>query len=463
MSFNIFEIGKSALLASRRAMDATSHNIANASTTGYSRQEAVLEPIVQREATVSGMGVRVTQIRRLRDFFTDSVLRDENANREFFGVQKDVMDQIQVMTGESSDAGLRAAIEGFWTGWQELSIDADSGPARAALAEKSRSLVDMFKHMGAQIDSLQDDLNVNMDANIQRVNQISKQVATLNGEIGRATARRDPTADLMDRRDLLLDELSEIAGASVSRYADGTEAVRVTVRGFPIVDRTASFELDVHHTKPTEFRWIDRAGAAQVMPTIGGRLGGLAAARDRLAESFKRELESLLQDIVTTVNTQYALGAVPAADPTDPSTPPNPVSFFAVGDVTNYLGTTQVAPEITADPMRIVVWDGDALAPGNGLNALAIAEMVETKPVDTWTAVIGKLGSEGQRIKGGLETQELLVKEVRNRKDSVSGVSIDEEVSNLVREQHAFNAASRLITTADELVDTIINRMGAGR
>ena len=164
MSFNIFEIGKSALLASRRAMDATSHNIANASTTGYSRQEAVLEPIVQREATVSGMGVRVTQIRRLRDLFTDSVLRDENANREFFGVQKDVMDQIQVMTGESSDAGLRAAIEGFWTGWQELSIDADSEPARAAIAVNSRSLVDMFKHLGAQIDSLQDDLNVNMDA-----------------------------------------------------------------------------------------------------------------------------------------------------------------------------------------------------------------------------------------------------------------------------------------------------------
>ena len=462
MSFNIFEIGKSALLASRRAMDVTSHNVANASTPGYSRQEAVLEPIIQREAVVSGMGVKVSQIRRLRDFFTDSVLRNENANRESFAVQRDVMDQIQVMTAESSDAGLRSAIEGFWTGWQELSIDAASEPARASLTEKSRSLIDMFKHMATQIDSLRGDLETNIDVNIQRLNEIAKQVASLNSEIGRATARHDPTGDLLDRRDLLLDEMAEIAGASVSRYADGTDAVRVTVGGFPVVDRTASFELGVDHTDPIQFTWIDKAGAAQVMPSVGGRLGGLAAARDDVAGAFKQELEVLLRDIVTTVNTQYALGAVPTADPLV-NDPPDPLAFFAVSDITDYLGSTQVAPEIVADPTLIVAWDGDMTAPGNGLNALAIAELIESAPVEAWTSVIGKLGSEGQRIESGLETQELLVKEIQNRKDSVSGVSIDEEVTNLVREQHAFNAASRLITTADELLDTIINRMGAGR
>jgi flagellar hook-associated protein 1 FlgK len=83
--------------------------------------------------------------------------------------------------------------------------------------------------------------------------------------------------------------------------------------------------------------------------------------------------------------------------------------------------------------------------------------------VNTWTAVVGKLGSKGQKITSGFETQELLVKELQNRKDSVSGVSVDEEMATLIREQHAFNAASRLITTADELIDTVINRMGAGR
>ncbi|MGE5579865.1 MAG: flagellar hook-associated protein FlgK [Bacillota bacterium] len=458
MSLNIFEIGKSALLASRRAMDVTGHNVANAATPGYSRQEAILHPIVQRQAEVSGMGVRVTQIRRLRDFFTDSVLRNETANRAFFAVQKDVIDQIQVMSAESSDSGLRAAIESIWAGWQELSIAPDSEPARSALVETSRSLIDMFRHMSGQLDALQVDIDKNISANVERLNSLTETVAKLNAEIGRAAARKDPMGDLLDRRDLLLDEISEIAGATVTRYSDGTEAVRVTVNGFPVVDRTSSFKLAVDSTDPVQYAWVDAAGDRQIIPSVGGRLGGLATSRDELAGTFRQDLEALLRDIVDTVNTQYALGVNPTT-----GNPPDPPLFFAVGDPTDYLGTANVAPEIVSDPNRIVVWDGDATAPGNGLNGLAISELLEKAPIDQWTAVIGKLGTKGQKITDGLETQELLVKEIQNRKDSISGVSIDEEMANLIREQHAFNAASRLISTADELLDTVINRMGAGR
>lgn len=461
--FSIFEIGKSALLAARKSMDVTSHNIANSATPGYSRQEAVLEPLVQQEAPVSGMGVTVTQIRRLRDFFTDSVLRNENATKASFQVQKDVMDQLQVLSAESSDSGLRSAIEDFWAGWQELSIDPGSAPARASLVEESRSLIDLFAHMDGQIESLQADLDVSIDANVERVNVLSERVVALNGEIGRASARHDPIGDLLDRRDLLLDEISEITGATVTRINDGTQAVKVSVGGFPIVDREVSYKIGVTHSVPVQYNWIDRWGDVQPMSGVGGRLGGLSAARDDLAGSFKQELETLLSDIVTSVNTQYAAGAIPTGDPMDPTDPPDPLEFFTVGDITDYLGSAQVSATIVADPSRIAVWDGDVAAPGNGLNALEIADLLESAPVDKWTAVIGQLGSRGQKITSGLETQELLVKEIGNRKDSVSGVSIDEEMANLVREQHAFNAASRLISTADELIDTVINRMGAGR
>lgn len=467
MSLNIFEIGKSALLASRRAMDVTGHNVANAATPGYSRQEAVLHPIVQREATVSGMGVKVTQIRRLRDFFTDCVLRNENANRASFAVQKDVMDQLQVMSAESSDAGLRAAIETFWTGWQELSISPDSKPARTALLEQSRSLLDMFKHMAGQLKALQDDLSKSISTNVDRLNSLAQTVATLNAEIGRAVARQAPMGDLLDRRDLLLDEIAEISGATVSQYNDGTLAVRVTINGYPIVDRSSSFKVAAQPT-PTggvQYAWIDAAGDSQVIPNVGGRLGGLATSKNTLVEGFRASLESLLKDIVDMVNGQYARGGV--FDPLDPPAQP---PFFNVADPTDYLNTTSLAFD---NPDDLVVWDGDPAAPGNGLNALKIASLLENggtvegidyeSPIDTWIATIGELGTQGQRIRNGLETQELLVKEIQNRKDSISGVSIDEEMANLIREQHAFNAASRLITTADELLDTIINRMGAGR
>lgn len=461
MSLNLFEIGKSALLASRRAMDVTGHNVANAATPGYSRQEAVLQPIVQRQAPVSGMGVRVTQIRRLRDFFTDCVLRNENANRASFAIQKDIMDQLQVMSAESSDAGLRAAMETFWTAWQELSISPDSEPARVALLEQGRSLLDMFGHMAGQIRALQDDISKNIAANVERLNSLAETVATLNAEIGRAAARGDPMGDLLDRRDLLLDEIAEISGATVSQYTDGTLAVRVTVNGYPVVDRSASFKIAVSYTGDgVQYGWVDAAGDKQVIPSVGGRLGGLAVARNDLVQGFKDKLESLLKDIVGMVNDQYA-----KSDGFDPLTSS---PFFITDDVNNYLSSTRVAIQ---DPADLLVSDGST--PGNGLNALAIAELLENggtidanvyaSPFDTWIATIGELGIQGQRIRSGLETQELLVKEIQNRKDSISGVSVDEEMANLIREQHAFNAASRVISTADELLDTIINRMGAGR
>ncbi len=455
--FSIFEIGKSALLAARRTMDVTSHNVANAATPGYSRQEAVLEPIIQQEAPISGMGVRVSQIRRLRDFFTDSVLRNETANKESYSVQKDVMEQLQVMSGETSDSGLRSAIEGFWSAWQELSIDPGSVPARASLAERGRSLIDMFQHMDGQIESLQADLDANIDVNIQRVNTLSEQVVAMNDEIRRAVARQEPIGDLMDKRDVLLDEITQITGATVTRVNDATQSVKVSIGGFPVVDRDVFYKIGVNHTSPMQYTWIDKSGASQPMSYMGGRLGGLTTAREDLAGTFKQDLEGLLSDIVTTVNNQYANPAFPIVPP------PVPAQFFTVGDPADYLGSTQVAPQIIANPSAISVWDGNPATPGNGLNGLAIANLMESGPVNSWTGIVGQLGSRGQKIKSGFETEELLVKEIQNRRDSISGVSVDEEMANLIREQHAFNAASRLITTADELIDTVINRMGAGR
>ncbi len=462
MSMTLFEIGKSALLASRRSMDVTGHNIANSATPGYTRQEALLEPIVQRMSEVSGMGVRVSQVRRLRDFFTDSVLRNETANKASFAIQKDVIEQLQVMAAETSESGLRAAFESFSESWQELSMDPDSQPARTALAEQGRSLIDTFRHLYGQVESLQKDLAANINSNVARVNDLSARVAALNGEIARASARKDATADLLDQRDLLLDELSQLAGASVTKYNDGTEAVRVTVNGYPLVDRVTSYKLSVNLAHPVQYNWVDTAGGESPL-TVGGHLGGLAMSTDQIVGGFKQELEDLLKSVVDTVNTQYALGGVVNDPPTDPPLDPDPPAFFVVGDPNNYLATAKVADEIIADPSRIAVWDRDMSQPGNGLNALAISDLLAETPIQTWTGIIGRMGSEAQRIATGFDTQTLLVKEIQNRKDAISGVSIDEEVATLVREQHAFNAASRLITTADELLDTVINRMGAGR
>jgi flagellar hook-associated protein 1 FlgK len=451
-TFTIFEIGKSALLAAKRAMDVTSHNVANASTPGYSRQDVLLEPLIQREAQISGAGVRVAQIIRLRDAFIDAVLRNETAEKASFSVQKDVMDNIQVGVAEPSTNSIRSAIEGFWSAWHELSADPTLVSARASLMERGRSLVDMFRQMDGQMDSLAVDAQANIEANVNRVNTLSERVVALNLEISRALARQEPVSDLLDKRDVLLDEIAEVTGATVSRLDDRTQSVKVSVDGFPIVDGSSIYKLSVAYPGgDTEFRWTDGAGGSQVIEAMGGRLGGLKAARDDLVGSFRQDLEGMFRDLVDNANTQHALGY--AMDGTQTG------DFFTVGDPADYLGSVQVSAAIISDPSRIAA-SFSATDNLDGRNALAIADLLENDPVDRWIGIIGRIGAVGQKIQSGFETEELLVKEIQNRKDSISGVSIDEEVANLVREQHAFNAASRLITTADEMMDTIINRTG---
>ena len=459
-TFSIFEIGRSALITAKRTMDVTSHNVANASTPGYSRQEAVLEPIIQRQATVSGAGVRVVDVRRLRDQFVDSVLRSEAAKKSAFEVGKDVMEYLQVVASEPSDSSIRSSLDSFWSAWHDLSVDAGSASARAQVMERGRSLVDMFKHVGGQIDALSLDLESSLDASVRRVNLVSERLVGLNVEIARAIARQEPASDLLDQRDVLLDELTELTGATVSHLSDGN-SVRVSVDGFPLVDRDQRYDIEVrYHPGGTEFRWVSAPGEYTVMPSVGGKIGGYKEARDAMVQDFKSEVESLFKAVVDDINAIHASGYPISGAPGD----------FFITDGVDYLNSAQVAPWIVADH-RAICASGVSGDPLDGSIALAIADRIEgadgsVAPSynDMWAAVIGRLGAVGQKVDSGFGVQEILVKELQNRKDSISGVSIDEEVATLVRQQHAFSAASRLITTADEMIDTIINRMGiAGR
>lgn len=455
-TFTTIEIGRSALMASRRALDVHGHNIANAATPGYSRQEVLLEPLVQRNSLIegaSGVGVSVSGVVRSRDKFIDAVLRNEAAKKEAFTVQKDVLDHLQVIISEPSDASLRQAIDSFWAAWDELSSSPDSLAARSLVIERGNTLIDMFRHLGEQADSLTADIEKNIEAVIGKVNSLSSQVATLNIEISRALARKEPAADLLDKRDLLLDELTSLTGASVTYYDDGS--CRVSLSGFPLVDGPKSYSLACTYTSSgTEFRWVDRAGNVETLPYVGGKLGGLKGSRDDTVLKFKNEVAALLKDIVHLVNSNHTgvwEDGTPCSEP-----------FFEMDDL-DPLATAKVSQVLLTDPTRLVASlssPRDGLAAANIAQALASGEAGLKPPVETWTSIVGDAGIWGQRVQNGFATQELLVKELQNRKDSISGVSIDEEVTFLIRQQHAFNAASRLITVADEMLDTIVNRLG---
>ncbi len=453
-TFSIFEIGKSALLTARRGMDVAGHNLANAATPGYSRQRVVLEPIIQRGVQVSGAGVKATDIIRIRDRFLDALLRSEQASKESFLVKGEVLDHLQAVLAEPSDTSVRNAVDELWSAWQDLGTDPLSHSARSQVMEMGRSLVDLFVHIGEQMDSLSRDVATGIDAVVGRVNLLCGQVRDLNVEISRALARKEPASDLQDRRDLLLDELAELAGTTALQVGDGDQ-VRVSLGSFPLVDRDAQYKISLSFEPETVIRWEGNSSETQKVDCLGGKLAGYVDAKDQIVSGFKAKMEELFKDIVDGVNVLHRAGFPKEGEPCD---------FFVVVDPQDYLHSVTVNPDIVNNPGLICAsLDGD---PGDGANAYRITDLLGKDSLESggfvarWTAILGEVGATGQKIEAGYKAGELLVKELENRKDSISGVSVDEEVANLIREQHAFNAASRLITAADEMLDTIISRMG---
>ncbi len=476
-TFSTLEIGKSAMLTSRRAMDVTGHNIANASTPGYSRQRVVLEPIIQRinlSAGTSGLGVKVTDVARVRDKFVDAVLRNEQEKKAAFAIQKDTLDHLQVVFAEPSDSSIRESVDLFWASWHDLSSDPQSSAARTQLLEAGRSLTDMFRHLGSQIDSLTADIEAGIDAIVAKVNLLAERVGSLNIEISRGLARKEPVGDLMDRRDLLLDELTELTGATVSYLDEGT--VKVNIGGIPLVDRHKVYRLEsTVNVDGVKFNLLTGPNESDKieLDSVAGNLGGHKIARDGIVLRFRKGLNEVVKNLAQGINTIHQ------ADSEGTGLPYSP--FFYVDPLgADFLSTIKVDDNIIDYPDKIRTAAGSD--PLDGSIALAIADFIEGNEnsyltqlkdsglldlsdgnfTDKWMGIVGGLGVEGQRIESGCDTQELLVKELANRKDSISGVSLDEEIANLIREQHAFNAAGRVISTADEMLDTIINRMGLG-
>ncbi|NLC15331.1 MAG: flagellar hook-associated protein FlgK [Firmicutes bacterium] len=477
-TFTTLEIGKSALIAARHAMDVTGHNIANAATPGYSRQRVNSEPIIQRlplGVGVSGMGVKVADIARIRDKFVDAVLRNEQEKKAALAIQKEVFEHMQIVFAEPSDSSIRDSVDFFWAAWHDLSSEPDSASARAQLLEAGRSLCDMLRHLASQLDSLTVDLENGIDAAVAKVNMLAQRVTSLNVEISRALARKEPVGDLLDRRDLLLDELAELTGATVSYLEDGT--VQVNLGGVRLVDGYKCYGLGYAFTaEGVKFHVITGPNETDKihLDSVGGSLGGHKIARDDVVTRFRVQLSESVRKVVDGINFIHMSNV-------DPDSGIQGIPFFQFHD--DILATIKVNDLIVQDPGNIRTQVGDD--PLDGSIALAIADFIEGTHnehleylasldpsfqvsdgdfTEKWVVIVGSLGIDAQKVDSAFDTQELLVKELSNRRDSISGVSIDEEITNLIREQHAFSAASRVITVADEMLDTIINRMGiAGR
>lgn len=465
-SFFGYELARRALATSQRAMDVTGHNIANANAPGFSRQRAVLAateghpaPIMTRTGAPAlvGTGVAVKAIRRLQSAFLENQARLVAAESGSWDRRYEALSRLEALTNEPGEAGLHALLDRFWGSWQALSTNPASSSLRQATVQAASSLADGLNRMDRQLRQLQANADEGVRNDVVHINGLAQQVNDLNTAIRVALGAGDNPNDLLDQRDVVLRELASLANATVRDNGDGS--LSVSLGGQDLVQRFGVNLLEVVSLPGTGFGEV-RWSATGTVATFGaGTLAGTLEMRDSIYGGFLSDLDQLADAIVARTNELHRSGF-------DRQQPPQPgADFFdpAVGGARGFA----VSPAVAADLSLLAVSaDGE---PGNGAVAVAIAAvrherlaaLGDTGVDDYYRSLVASLGVLGQEANRAIQTQSVLARQIENQRSQVSGVSLDEEMIELMKHQHVYNAAARLLTAMDEMVLTLIERTGA--
>lgn len=312
------EVARSSLQSNQVALDVVAHNLANAATAGYSRQQAVMSPNSPFMApgmnkTTSagqiGTGVYVEQIRRLRDAFADAQFRKENKYLGEYETRFKALEQMELIYNEPSDTAIRGSIDAFWQSLQDLSVKSEQEPVRTTVRQQALALCDALNHTYAQLDELRKDNDAEIEIVVDQVNSLARQLRDLNNEIVRVEVSGDIANDYRDRRDLLLDDLSKLIGIQTEESSNG--AVSVYINGKMLVSPTTCNQFKIETKKVDdehafrEVRWLDTGDKVDI---TGGNLAGLIAIRDEVIPGFLNQLDDVATTLATNVNSIHRNG-----------------------------------------------------------------------------------------------------------------------------------------------------------
>ncbi|MCX8111077.1 MAG: flagellar hook-associated protein FlgK [Syntrophorhabdaceae bacterium] len=466
---SILNIAKNALSANQIAVQVTSHNISNVNTKGYARQTPVFEE--ESASSVGGIlignGVKVDSVIRYYDRYIEKQLAGKNNELQEQTIYSQYFERIEGILNEDSTK-LTSSITAFFNAWQELSADPESTAVRegilAAATNMSRSINNIYNGLkGIQIE-----LNNKLKLEIDDINTITSAIADLNNMIYKRSGLTSEANDYLNRRTEYIKELS--GKLDITYFEDDFGRVTIlTSKGKPLVDGGQSWQLTVTDNEDTGFYnlgWKDPSGnITDITNNItGGRVRGLIEMRDGQINDFIYSMDELARAIIEEVNTIHKKGYT--LNHNTSSTDPDNIAFF--NEITgNYSKDMAVSDKVKADIKNIAAAskiDSTSGKPiGNGI-ALNIASLIDqnileggkSNIVDFTSSITNRVGQLSKSAKNFLEYSEDTMQIMEKQRESVSGVSLDEEMANLIKFQYAFQAASRLFTVADELFQSIL-------
>ncbi|MCX7714795.1 MAG: flagellar hook-associated protein FlgK [Clostridia bacterium] len=506
-SFYGLEIAKSGLYASQTALEVTGHNIANASTDGYTRQTLSLSSIPGKISYAStgkvsvGAGVSVDGITQIRNAFLDKQYRNENSILANWSVKSDVFYYVEDMFNESSTSGIAATLSDLYDSFEELANDASSADARTLVRQNAQTVCETIQYYAKGLTDLQQDQDDAIVSSVEEINNLISEINNLNKQIKKYEMFGEKANDLRDARNSKLDELSSLIDISYSEDSEGKVSIYMgsykddsTQKGdYCLLDSSTDTAYELTVSKDVDGYYGDADIYHSVYLTSkngntvqisgdnldGGKMKGYFDCRDGDSTNnlgvpyLLNQLDTLARGIVSAYNSVHTQGYT---IPYDSNSSQTGINFFddQGGDLSKVNASNiSLSDEIKesiyniAASSKAVDLSATNTEEDNNEIALLLAGISEGSKLDYvgniddyLASIVSCVGSRADQCNEMYSSQETVVESVKNQRLSVSGVSLDEETINMISYEKSYQAASRVLTTLDDMLDVLINSTG---
>jgi len=445
----IFDTSRRSLLAYKRALSVTANNVANANNADYSRQRTIFSSVApdNRTRLAIGAGVQISDIQRIRNSILDKQIREYSENQSAAKKQSDALGSIENLFSEPTKQGLSNMINKFFNSWNNLSVDPTSIALRNSVINSAQQLTGKLQNIYEGINSQRGDLQKDAENLVGQINNYTKDLKEINKRIYESSVVGNNVNDLLDKRDKILKGLSQIVNTQVNIDQNGV--ANVSIGGIFAVDRLHQINFQVATDKSGKFSVLTQDGNARV--TIRkGKLYADYNTVNNLIPDYKSQLDSFAFALKDNVNAEHRKGY----SLNSPTT--NGTDFFS-----SYSdGVLKVNSNILKDSKNIAVSsDGTN---GNNDIALSIAKLQDAKIMggntvqEGYQNLVTKIAAEKQFQGQNSDTFGLVLNNLEQQQSSVAGVSIDEEMTNILKYQRSYDASAKLITVADQMLQTLL-------
>lgn len=449
---NLVNIALSGMNASRVALDVTAQNVANVNTPGYSRQQAMMASVggSKYDHLSAGMGVEVTSIRRVTDQFLVKQVWSTNSLQSYMGA----ISQLENTLG-ADGFNLSAGLDTLYAALNDATVKPESIPYRQQIINESEALARRFNTLTESLHNQHKDMNDQRNAAISHANGVMSNIAQVNKQIVEMQGTGGNPAQLMDTRDALIGELSKLVEVKTTDQADGSIQVTLT-SGQPLVmggdfsqlkaipDPTDAYMASLH----VEFGKQTFA----VSGSVGGNVGAISDYQTEVLKPYKNAIDDMAKALADEFNSVLASGTDLQGNPGTTLfsyDPANPAASLDITDITpEQLALSSDGAPGNADVLQDLIALGNKPVTVSGFGSLSLN--------DAFTAMVGELAIKTRQADSDYQAKSAMNQQAIAARDNVSAVNSDEEAANLMTFANAHNANMKVISTANQLFDSVL-------